>query len=281
MTQESLSVFEQELSTLNQRTTPLEWASAKNNLGYKLITLEQKDSDIKALKRSIEDIEDKLQSCDPEKELEKWVNLQSDLASLLHTLGQRNTGATISILNESMEAYKSILPVIKRQDTPLIWSIMLHNIGWIFQDLGEYSKGSRMLERSISAYNNVLTQRTVESSPIEWALTQNNAAVSMQVLGEIKQDMDILKESIQSYDNANQKLTQEDHPTAWVITLANLAGARTILAEQTKDSELARQALSHFTKIVEFLRDTTKSQYLILAEQYRDNAQATLEKIGG
>jgi len=281
MANRSLTIFEKELSELSQKIAPLEWASARKNLGYALVTLGQEKSDIDILKRSIEDIEDELQGCNPEETLEEWVALQADYAAALNALGQLDTGATISILNEAMEAYKSILPVLKRQEAPLEWALLLHNIGRVSQDLGEYSKGSRTLERSISAYNNALTQRTSNVVPLEWAITQNNIAVSLQILGEIQQDADILKESVASYSNAYKKVVQEKHPMAWVITTSNLGRARTILAEQINDIEIARQAVNNFTEIVEFFREAENSRYLELAEQSLEKAQAVIKKIAG
>lgn len=281
MANRSLTVFEKELSELNHRPAPLEWASPRNNLGYALVASSHEKSYIDILKQSIDDIEDDLQGCNPEEKPEEWIALQTDYAAALHALGQRKTEATVSILNEAMEAYKRLLPTMKRQESPLEWALLLHNIGRVSQDLGEYSQGSRTLERSISAYNNALTQRTSNVVPLQWALSQNNAAVSMQILGEIQQDTELLNESILSYSNAHQKLTQEKHPMGWVITTANLGGARTIQAEKIKDIEIARQAVNNYTEIVEFFHDVSNAQYLDLAEQFRDKAQAVLQKIGG
>lgn len=281
MANRSLTVFETELSELKQKAAPLEWASARTNLGYSLVVLGQEKADIDILKRTIEDIEDALQGCNPEESLQEWVALQNDYATSLHALGQLDTGATVSILNEAMEAYKSLLPLLKRQENPLKWALVLHNIAMVFQDLGAHSKGSRTLERSISAFNNALTERTSDIAPLEWAVTQNNAAVSMQILGEIQQDADILKESILSYSNALTKLTQEKNPLAWVISTGNLSSVCTILAEQIKDIDIARQAVNNFTDIVEFFRDASDARHIELAEQYRDKAQAVLLKIDG
>ena len=280
MVDTSLNIFEKTLSVRKLEAAPIEWASARNSLGYALVAIEQSDSDIAALKQSIDAIKNELQGCNPEDSLEKWITLQTRYSAALHALGQRDADDTVSLLNEAMEAYKSILPFIKRQESPLQWALLLDNIARVFQDLGEYSKGTRTLERSISAYNNALTQRTSDDAPLEWAMSHNNAAVAMQILSEIKQDVDILKESVVSYGNANQKLTQEEHPLAWVITTCNLGSARIILAEQVKDIEIAKQAVDNFTDVVDYFHDVTNSQYFEYAKQYLDAAQAVLQEIG-
>lgn len=281
MSNRSLTVFEKQLSDQKYKLAPLEWASARNNLGYALVSLGQEESDNDTLKQSIIETETALEGCNPVDSLEEWITLQTDLAAALHALGQRKTDETVSLLNKAMEAYKKILPAIKRQEAPLEWALILHNIAMVSQDLGEHSEGPRTLERSVSAYSNALTQRTFDVAPLEWALTQNNAAVSMQIIGQIKQDINILKESIVSYDNAQQMLTLEEHSMAWVITTGNLGCVQTVLAEQTKDSEIARQAVNNLTDIVAFFSDATNSQHLELAEQYRDKAQTVLDKVGG
>jgi len=279
MANKALAVFENELSRLNEKLAPLEWASPRNNLGYGLIVLGQKESDVTLLKKSITEMEDALEASDPKEALDDWIALQLTYAAALHALGQRNTGDTVSLLNKSMEAYKKILPVLKRQEAPLEWALMMHNIAMVFQDLGEYSEGSRTLERSITAYNNALTQRSATVVPLQWALSQNNAAVSLQLLGEIQQDADILNDAVVSYGHACHKVTQSKHPVAWVITTGNLGSVRSILAEKTNDAEMARQAVNNLNEIVDFLGEATNSKYLELAERYRDKAQAILEKI--
>lgn len=279
MANKALEVFEKELSELNEKLAPLEWASPRNNLGYALIAVGQTEAGIARLKKSIIEMEDALEVANPKDALDDWIALQLTYAAALHALGQRNTGDTVSLLNKSMEAYKKILPVLKRQEAPLEWALMMHNIAMVFQDLGEHSEGSRILERSITAYNNALTQRSANVVPLQWALSQNNAAVSLQLLGEIQQNSEVLKDAVISYGNAQHKLTQSKHAVAWVITTGNLGSVRTILAEKTNDAEMARQAINNLNEIVDFLNDATNTKYLELAKRYRDKAQAVLEKI--
>ncbi len=279
MANKALEAFEKELSGLNEKLAPLEWASPRNNLGYALVALGQNKSGIEHLKKSITEMGDVLEASDPKDALDDWVSLQLTYAAALHALGQRNTGETVSLLNKSMEAYKKILPVLKRQESPLEWALMMHNIAMVFQDLGEHSEGSRTLERSITAYNNALTQRSANVVPLQWALSQNNAAVSLQVLGEIQQDSEILKDAVVSYGNACHKLTQSKHAVAWVITTGNLGSVRTLLAEKTNDAEMARQAVNNLNEIVDFLSGVANTKYLVLAERFRDKAKAVLEKI--
>ena len=280
MASRSLIRFEKELLELKHRPAPLEWASPKNNLGHVLVGLSQEQSDIAILQQSIQEFEGALEGCNQENNLEEWVAHQNNYAAALHALGQRDTETTVSTLNQAMEAYKSLLPVVKRQEAPLEWALILHNIAGVSQDLGAHSEGSRTLERSISAYSNALTVRTSNAAPLEWALSQNNAAASMQTLGEIKHDTDILNESIQSYDLAQKKLTQANNPLAWLITLSNLGFVRTTLAEQVNDVEIARQAVDNYSDIVDFLQEATNSQHLEIAEKYREKAQAVLQKVG-
>lgn len=280
MANRSLIRFEKELSELKHRPAPLEWASPKNNLGHVLVALGHEQSDIGILKQSIDDTKEALQECNREENLEEWVTLQKNYAAALHAVGQRDTEETVSFLNEAMEAYKSLLPIIKRQEAPLEWALVLHNIADVSQDLGAHSEGPRTLERSISAYSNALTVRTSNAAPMEWALSQNNAAASMQTLGEIKHDTDILKESVLSYDLAQKKLIQAKNPLAWIIIIGNLGSVRTTLAEQVEDVEIARQAVDNYTDIVEFLQDATNTQHLDIAEKYREKAQAVLQKVG-
>lgn len=279
MANRSLIRFEKELSELKHKPAPLEWASPKNNLGHVLVALGQEQSDTAILKQSIKETKDALEGCNQEENIEEWVGLQNNYAAALHALGQRDTEETVSMLNQAMEAYKSLLPIVKRQEAPLEWALVLHNIAGVSQDLGAHSEGPRTLERSISAYSNALTVRTSNAVPLEWAKSQNNAAVSMQTLGEIKHDTDILNEAIQSYDLAQKKLTQAKNPLAWLITLSNLGFVRTTLAEQVNDVEIARQAVDNYSDIVDFLQDASNSQHLEIAEKYREKAQAVLQKI--
>jgi tetratricopeptide (TPR) repeat protein len=281
MENKALVAFDKEFSVLNKKLAPLEWASPRSNLGYALVSLGQKESDGVFLKKSIAEMEDALEALNPKDALDDWIALQMTYAAALHALGQRDTGETVSLLNKSMEAYKKILPVLKRQEAPLEWALMMHNIAMVFQDLGEHSEGSRTLERSITAYNNALTQRSANVVPLQWALSQNNAAVALQVLGEIQQDTKILEDAVVSYGNACHKLTQSKHAVAWVITTGNLGSVRTILAEKTQDAEMARQAVNNLTEIVDFFRESTNPDYLKLAEQFKNQAEAVLQKVAG
>jgi len=281
MPNETLKIFETELAELSQKTTPFAWASTKNNLGHAFVALSLDQSNYDGLKQSVKEIEDKLEDCNMKDSREEWLALQTELSATLHTLGQREPVNKVSNFNSAMEAYKALLPAITRQESPLEWATMLHNIAGVFQGLGEHSDGARSLERSISAYNNALMVRTPDDHPMEWALTQNNAAVSMQLLGMIKQDGDILNEAIKSYANAQQKLKQADMPLAWFITTSNLGTAQLILAEETKDIDIARQAVNNFNDIVEFLHDASNSQHLEFATQFQEKALAVLAQLGG
>jgi len=126
MANKALVTFENEFSGLNEKLAPLEWASPRNNLGYALVALGQKESGVSLLKKSIAEMEDVLETSNPKDALDDWISLQLTYASALHALGQRNTGDTVSLLNKSMEAYKKILPVLKRQEAPLEWALMMH-----------------------------------------------------------------------------------------------------------------------------------------------------------
>lgn len=281
MTNTALNIFESELAALKNQTTPFVWSSAKNNLGHAFLTLTLDQLSHDSLRQLSKEIKDRLEDCNRDDSLEQWIALQTDLAAVHHTLGQRDPVDTVSNFNRAMDAYKSLLPVVTRQESPFEWALLLHNIAGVFQGLGEHSEGARSLERSVSAYDNALLVRTSSKAPMEWALTQNNVAVSMQLLGVIKQDADILKEAINAYDNANQMLTASEQPMAWLINTGNLGTARLILAEETKDIEIARQAVNNFSDIVEFLQNASNSQHLEFATQYQDKAQAVLVALGG
>ena len=257
MENKALITFEKELAGLSQTLAPLPWAYAKNNLGYVLVVLGQKESDLALFEKSIAEMEGVLETSDPKEDLEGWISLQMTYAAALHAFGQRGTEETVSLLNKSMEAYKKILPVLKRQEAPLEWALMMHNIAMVFQDLGEHSEGSRTLERSITAYNNALTQRSANVVPLQWALSQNNAAVSLQVLGQLQNDENILKDALVSY--------------------GNLGSVRTILAEKIQDAEMAGQAVKNFTEVANFLAEAKNSAYLKVVEQFSAKAEAVLK----
>ena len=277
MENKALITFEKELAGLSQTLAPLPWAYAKNNLGYVLVALGQKESDLALFEKSIAEMEGVLETSDPKEDLEGWISLQMTYAAALHAFGQRGTEETVSLLNKSMEAYKKILPVLKRQEAPLEWALIMHNIAMVFQDLGEHSEGSRTLERSITAYNNALTQRSANVVPLQWALSQNNAAVSLQVLGQLQNDENILKDALVSYGNACHKLTPSKHPVAWVVVTGNLGSVRAVLAEKIQDTEMAGQAVNNFTEVANFLAEAENSAYLKVVEQFSAKAEAVLK----
>ena len=274
-----LEIFEKELSELNHKLAPLEWASARNNLGHAFVSLEFKESDNARLKKSIAEMEEVLVILEPNSKHDDWINIQMGYAAALHALGQRDIAGAVSLYNQSIEAYKKILPLLKRQEAPLEWALIMHNIAMVFQDLGEHSEGSRTLERSVTAYNNALTQRSAKVVPLQWALSQNNAAVALQLLGEIQQDTEILKGAITSYENACQIVTQADYPVAWVITKGNLGSLLSTLAEKTKDAGMAQQAVSNLSEIADFFAGSSNMAYQKLVKDALDSAQTGLEKI--
>ena len=87
MANKALEVFEKELSGLNEKLAPLEWASPRNNLGYALITVGQTEPGVAHLKKSIAEMEDALEVANPKEALDDWIALQLTYAAALHALG--------------------------------------------------------------------------------------------------------------------------------------------------------------------------------------------------
>ena len=277
MTNNTVTIFETQLSELKQTPSPLVWSSPRGNLGYALLDLQQ--SNIDNLKKAIMGYEDALNNCNQEEAPHDWGTIQHNLANALHALGQQEKKDATSILNDSMEAYKNVLMVWKRQELPLAWASILNNIGMIFQRQGEQSNGSHTLMKSISAFNNALTQRTAEHRPQEWAITQNNVGASLQILSEIKEDKEVLEESLTAYKNALQKIKPEQDPLGWVTVMSNLYSLQRVIAKRTKEIDMAKKSVVNSERVVEFLADTTNAEYLKLAQKQKEESLELLEQL--
>ena len=276
MSENQMTVFENEFLELNRQAQPIEWSSVRGHLASKLIFMSSTEID----QKKVDQLKVTFEESNQEESPQEWAKSCNDFANALHACSQQEDSPAVKLLNESLEVYKKVLMVWTRQDTPSEWASTFNNLGMIFLALGERTYGKRSLEKSVAAFNNALTLRGSDDAPQEWAICQNNMGVSLRILAELSKNVQTLNDSIECYEKALQVLTQENSPVGWVMVTANLGDARIMLANQLDENELAHKAVADFASVAEYFQGVGLIKQYELAKDHQKKAQSIEQHIG-
>src|SRR5207249_3549260 len=112
-------------------------------------------------------------------------------------------------LQQSMAAYRAVLEMYTREQSPRDWGMTQYNLGNVLSVLGERAsgeQGAQYLQQSVAAYGAVLEVYTREQSSQKWAMTQNNLGKVLSALGARasgEQGAQYLQQSVAAYRAAS------------------------------------------------------------------------------
>ena len=139
-----------------------ERAAARNNLGYALATLGQREGGTALLKEAVAVFHAALQELTRERSPLDWAMTQNNLGSSLATLGARESGTTR--LEEAVAALRAALEEWTWERVPLDSSGTQNNLGNALLRLGERESGTARLREAVSAFRAALDEWTRRSA---------------------------------------------------------------------------------------------------------------------
>jgi tetratricopeptide (TPR) repeat protein len=105
---------------------------------------------------------------------------QNNLGNAFMSQGVWVEGAEgVRMLGEAVAAYREVLKVYTREQSPQDWAATQNNMGIALRLQGERAEGAervRLLGEAVAAYREALKVFTRDQSPQQWAVTQNNLA---------------------------------------------------------------------------------------------------------
>ena len=267
---QAISVYRQELETLQRKEFPLDWAMTQNNLGNALHTLGERESGTARLEEALTAYRDALKEYTRERVPLDWAMTQNNLGNVLQTLGERESGT--ARLEEAVTAFRDALKERTRERVPLQWATTQNNLGNALWTLGERESGTARLEEAVTAFRDALKERTRERVPLEWAMTQNNLGNVLQALGERESGTARLEEAVTAFRDALKERTRERVPLDWAMTQNNLGAGLQMLGARESGTARLEEAIT----AIQAARSVYSSAGMT---QYEDDFKERLDSI--
>lgn len=177
----------------------------------------------------------------PETNAPRWAATQNNLAEALRSMGIAATdNEALSLLTESVAAYRAALSVQTRDSNPELWGTLQNNLGIALMDHGTKlggEAGQGLFAEALEAYRAALKIHTRADEPDDWAMTHNNIGNTLRRRGEAQPGAEGLRDlaaAVDAYRAALEIRTREGTPLEWAKLHNNLAIA---LKEQALRSE--------------------------------------------
>jgi tetratricopeptide (TPR) repeat protein len=220
------------------------------------------------------------------KELLHWANVQTNLASALKILGERESGT--ARLEQAMAAYREVLTVLTRDRAPLDWAKVQNDLSDVLRLLGERETGTTRLEEAVAACHGALTGISREHLPLHWAKAQNNLGNALRALGERESNTSRLDQAVAAYRDALKEMTRQRVPIDWAMTQNNLGSALLALGERDSGTARLEEAVAAYRNAlneisrdrmpVDWAKAQTNLGNALLALGERDSGTVHLEE---
>jgi transcriptional regulator with XRE-family HTH domain len=228
------------LANLSERTEPLLWAHAQNNLGNALQTQGSRTSGADGnalLADAVTAYRSALRITTETEHPVNWAATQNNLGNALEAQGTRTSGADgNALLADAVTAYRSALRIRTETAHPVGWAATQNNLSLALQTQGTRTSGAdgnALLADAVTAYRSALRIYTETEHPVDWAMTQNNLSLALQTQGTRTSGADgnaLLADAVTAYRSALRIRTETEHPVEWAMTQENLAIAEQALA---------------------------------------------------
>jgi tetratricopeptide (TPR) repeat protein len=180
-------------------------------------------------------------------------------------------------IETAMEAYRHALEVFSREDTPIAWAMVQHDMGRALTYLSQGQTGTVHLVEAVSAFQAALQERTRERAPLDWAETQHYMGYALSDLGDRETGTGRLEEALVAYRAALTERTREQVPLAWAATQINIGTALHGIAERNGKAELLEQAVTAYRSA---LLEVTRQRQPLWWAQTQSNLGNSLQRLG-
>jgi tetratricopeptide (TPR) repeat protein len=187
----------------------------------------------------------------------RYVALQSGIASTLWRLGERS--ADDSLLFQAEISARNALDTAETLNEPLMLASALVEWGNVQLELGSRGGGPDRLDQAISAYKRASEIIDADEELRTWARARNNIANAYLEKSREKNDPDILMEAVKTYRDTLRRLSREEHGDLWAIVKSNLGRALMTQARQKNDTHLLRMAAQELEATLSYYKPETAS----------------------
>ena len=148
------------------------------------------------------------------------------------------------------------LRVFSKNENPLKWSELKHNLGQALQVWGDISRNPNILDKAVLTCQEALQVRNRLETPMLWAATQNNLGSALFLLGRLSKDSEHLEGAAESFGRA-----LEIYESFGAARLSRVADKNMAKAENLLRARVARRAAKIYWKEEDpFEENLTKSE---------------------
>ena len=190
-----------------------------------------------------------------------WAAIQTNLASALQLLGEREHG-TKRILS-AISAFHLALEEYSQDKTPKPWALVQSNLGNALSVLAERHGEIWRLEEAIDAYYASLLERTRERDPFDWALTHSHLGGALLLRSKATSDLEGVFEAIKIIKLALSVFTQTDSPLEYALSKTSIGNGYRTIGELTDDARYFEMAIDAFTDSLEVYTEARPLEWAI------------------
>lgn len=158
------------------------------------------NSDVNAMKQSIELYKAAVDLASRSKNREGWIRAINGMGTAFRALGEYQSDKA-SLLGAT-GSFQTLLKVVERETEPDIWAQAKNDLGLSLWLLGMMEKSTEILAEAVATIEDALTVWTRENAQINWAQTQGNLGLARLALGQQNRDKAMIASARQSVELA-------------------------------------------------------------------------------
>jgi len=151
----------------------------------------------------------------------------------------------------AIEIYHRALGLVGREQSPLDWAAIKHNLADALLLLGEADKDSGPLREAVEAYLAALEEWTQDRAPLDCAKAQHHLGNALQRLGEQENDPERLRQAAEVYRAVLADCTRETAPFEWARAYSRLGDTLAVLGIEESDRERLKEAVDAYRRALE------------------------------
>lgn len=170
-----------------------------------------------------------------------------------------------ALLEKSLEAYRTVLDFIPRDEENRDWAITRNNMAVVYQTLGEMETETASLDKALEMFGDSLALFEREKDDVNWAAAQTNIGNVLLVLGQRESDPKRLRAAVEAFRTALVRRDRARVPLDWASSQNNIGIALFTLAERTGDVATLEEAEAAYRlALEEYPREAAPLQWAMV-----------------
>jgi tetratricopeptide (TPR) repeat protein len=267
------------LAEIDRAKHPVEWATARADLGRVHLALGQLENDDKRLSAAAEAFAEAVEGLKGDAQRAQRGRALLDLGNTCHERAKLGVSPAARYA-EAAKAYRGALKSAPDGDNAFLddarrgLATSLHALSGIDGDQGA-------LRQAIEAFRDARTDRLRAIDPLAWAETCHRLGEALSTLAVAQADPTLHQEAVSAFEDALKERPRDAQPKAWAETWAQLGAALLALGKGKPDLEALQRSVEAFRNAMKEITLETEAERWAQLQNSLGNAHQALGEATG